>query len=113
MRSHVHALRTAQRNKVTAPTISCTWADFGGWPDPEAAEREPTAQYSHVPSRQSSLVAEGKKRSTEVMKSKNLLIGGGSYEREKERRRDEEKQTLLLRIGFAVPRQVFRINLPW
>jgi hypothetical protein len=110
MRSHVHALRNAQRNKVSAPTISCTWADFVDWPDPEAAEPEPIAPYSQLSSRQSGHVAEGKKRNSELMRSKGLLIGGGSYEREKEKRRDEEKETLLLRIGTPSHDRVFRIN---
>jgi hypothetical protein len=64
-----------------------------------ATEREPTEQYSQFPNRQSGAVAEGKKKGVELTKSKDMLIGGRTYEREKEKRQGEEKQTLLLRIG--------------
>lgn len=101
MRSHAHALRTAQRNKTSPPALICTWADSDS-PEPEEPRRDAPPQHTNrppMPSGEAKKNSAEMRKSGEAKKSKGSLVGGKSFEREKDRRRDEEKETLLVRIG--------------
>jgi hypothetical protein len=84
MRSHAHALRSAQRNKSRPPVLVCTYADD----DDTVLEPEPERK------RVSSA-------SASATKIKKQAVGGGErdLQREKERRGAEERDTLKARIA--------------
>lgn len=84
MRSHAHALRSAQRNKSRAPVLVCTYADD------DDIDLEPEPERKRVSSATAASV-----------KIKKQAIGGGErdLQREKERRGAEERDTLKARIG--------------
>ncbi|CAK9783182.1 hypothetical protein CC85DRAFT_287591 [Cutaneotrichosporon oleaginosum] len=84
MRSHAHALRSAQRNKSRPPILVCTYAD-----DDEAVV-EPEPERKRVSS-----------ASAATTKIKKQALGGGErdLQREKERRGAEERDTLRARIA--------------
>jgi len=84
MRSHAHALRSAQRNKSRPPPLVCTYA--------EGDEDESPSRENVV------LDAERKRSSAAAIGGKRAAVGDKLH-REKERRAVEEKETLRARIG--------------
>ena len=103
MRSHAHALRTAQRNKTSPPVLACTWADNEGDSDEDSAAAAQQAVPQAVAGSQPTIsgTGESRKKSSEPKRAKGSLVGGKTLEREKEKRRDEEKDSLLARIGMS------------
>lgn len=88
MRSHAHALRSAQRNKSRPPPLVCTYAD-----EDDIVEPEPEPERKRV--------------SSATMGIKKQALGGGerTISREKERRTVEERDTLKARIGELIARR--------
>ncbi|BEI81130.1 hypothetical protein CcaverHIS002_0202900 [Cutaneotrichosporon cavernicola] len=86
LRSHAHALRSAQRNKSRSPALVCTYADN----DDVILEAEPERKRVSLGS-----------ASTSAAKLKKQAVGGGerNFQREKERRGAEERDTLKARIA--------------
>lgn len=81
VRSHAHAVRSANKNNTKGPVLCCEWADDGDESDKPAGN----------------VSSEIKQRPTE--KKMKGSLGGKALEREKEKRRDEEKESLLARIA--------------
>lgn len=90
MRSHAHALRSAQRNKSRPPPLVCSYADE------DDASPEPEPERKRVSSAASGGI-------------KKQALGGGerTIHREKERRTTEERDTLKARIGELTRLGVF------
>lgn len=84
MRSHAHALRSAQRNKSKPPPLVCTYA--------EGDEDEWN-------SRPEVVVDVDRKRSSAAAPAGKRAAVGDKLAREKERRALEDKETLRARIG--------------
>jgi hypothetical protein len=83
MRSHAHALRSAQRNKSRPPPLVCTYAEG----EDEEMVSPPEAERKRVSS------------ATMTNGAKRAAVGGDRLHREKELRAVEEKDTLRARIA--------------
>ncbi|EKC99114.1 hypothetical protein A1Q2_06518 [Trichosporon asahii var. asahii CBS 8904] len=99
LRSHAHAVRSAQRNKSKPPPLSCTYADDDE-PEPLAAAN-----------------GERKRVSSTTAGPKRAAIGGpDKLTRERERRAEEERDTLKARIvsnsRWGEPLSNFQIPAP-
>ncbi|GMK56536.1 hypothetical protein CspeluHIS016_0303760 [Cutaneotrichosporon spelunceum] len=84
MRSHAHALRSAQRNKSRPPALVCTYADDDDVvPEPEPERKRVSSA------------------SASAAKIRKQAVGGGErdLQREKERRGAQERDTLKARIA--------------